>query len=128
MPSAESSELTNYLDQLIKATREGSIVWKSANPTTYFWERGDAMRGARLSLQRVDRNSPVRVAGRLTMQKTSSYIFQAHEISEGALFLKVSIESADDPEFDERLKTLFDLIKTGLSRKGLDFLKEILPR
>jgi hypothetical protein len=135
MPSPESNELQGknelqgYLDELIAATRKGSIQWVAANPTTFLWDTGAELRGARISLQRVDRTVPTTgIGGIRGMRRMAAYIFQAFEIEQGRLVLRVSVDSSEDESVGKKLETLFDFIKTGVSRKGLEFLKDLIPR
>jgi hypothetical protein len=127
MASPEAIELRGYLVNLINATREGTIQWRSVNPTTFVYETGTEEKGARLTLQRLERTVRTVVGGRIVANKSFSYLLQAHEVIGGRMTLKVNIDGDDDDDANERLSSLFDIVKSGLSRKGLDFLKEILP-
>ena len=129
MPIPESQELQQYIDVLLEATRAGTVEWKAVNPTTFVWETAAEPR-ARVNLQRVEKNVFRRAVGETAPGSKVSYVLQAFEVS-GPISLqklKVSVESADDPALNHKLHTLFEFIKSGVSRKGLEFLKEILPR
>jgi hypothetical protein len=130
MPGPESNELQTYLEEIIAATRQGSIQWESANPTTFVWDTGSAIKGARLSLQLVNRIiRPIGLGGAPgSPRRVPSYILQAFEMSNGVRNLKVSINGAEDESTNRKLETLYEFIKTGVSRKGLDFLKGLIPR
>jgi hypothetical protein len=119
-------ELDDYIDNLIALTEKGSVQWKAVNPTTFIWDRIDARGGGRLSLQRLERN--LRTAAGIV--KRTSYILQASELSPlGASSQpRISIDSSDNPKTHAKLKSLFDLIAEGISRKDLEFLKNLLPR
>ena len=127
MPSPESGEFRTYLDELIEATRAGSVEWKPVNPTTYVWEAPGAT-GARLSIQRIDRTQPVTEDGHIKLRRVSSYLFQAFEMLGPAVKQRLSIESDEEPDLNPKFETLYEIAKTGLSRKGLDFLRKILPK
>jgi len=128
MPEQESQELQSYLDGLISATREGSVQWTSVNPTTFIWQT----QNARLTLQRVEKATPIMVTGgRITQQRKVSYVFQAHELVKqqpsGAIALqqRFSIEGSENEQLNHKLAELFDAIRSGIFRKGLDFLKQL---
>ncbi|MBI3477398.1 MAG: hypothetical protein HY010_16825 [Acidobacteria bacterium] len=120
--SDETSGLRAYVDELIAATNAGKINWKTVNPSTFVWEPG-APKNARVSLQRVDRTTPT---GNVTRREIF-YLFQAFDSMEPNTSPVVSVESRKDGELQLRFATLFELIKTGLSQKNLDFLRSILP-
>jgi hypothetical protein len=134
----ESEGLETYLSDLMTATKAGKVNWKAVNPTTYVWETG-APRNARLNLQRIDRMVPVSVVGgqvivggrpqpqqRIVQQPQTSYVFQAFDMATPNLPI-LNLESSSDPELNKRLTELFELVKSGVSQKTLDFLKSLLP-
>jgi len=131
MPGQESQELQSYLDGLIAVTRAGSVQWTSANPTTFIWQTENA----RFTVQRVEKTGPVVLGvGRISQQKKISYVFQAHELVKQAaggglttLQQRFSIEGSENEELNRKLDELFDAIRSGIFRKGLEFLKEHLP-
>jgi hypothetical protein len=128
MPNPENQELMVYIDQLIEATRMGTMQWKGVNPTTYLWEKLEQRAGARISLQRVERNVARRVSsGAIQTVSAVNYIFQVFEVNGPQSIQRLSVDSADDPELTQKLNDLFVVIKSGVSRIGLDFLKDILP-
>jgi hypothetical protein len=128
MPSPEITEFQTYLDGLIEATRNGSVQWNMVNPTTYVWESGGLGKGARVNLQRLDRTVAVRApGGAIVSKRMPSYIFQASERSEGEIIQRVFIESGQDEELNRKFDVLYEVIKSGLSTKGMEFLKSILP-
>jgi len=124
MPSLEITEFLSYIEQLTVATRSGSVEWTRVNPTTFTWDTIKPT-PARLSLQRVDRRDRVVKAGRPMVITSKHYVFQAVDPEEG--LQKLSISGADDPDVNQKLEALYDAISSGLSRKGLDFLKSLLP-
>jgi len=128
MPRPEDTEFIEYVDKLIESTRSGTVEWKAVNPSTIVWETG----AARLSLQRVERTKSARnPAGKIVAVKVVSYIFQAFEVRGGAvktLVEKMSVESDSDEAVNRKLDALYEAAKTAVARKGLDFLKGILPK
>lgn len=133
MASVESEGLQKYLDEVIAATSAGKIPWKSVNPTTFVWETGNA----KVSLQRVERITqvsipPVQLPGRPPLQQrmaqvaSVSYVFQAFDMGRPNVPI-LNLESSMDKALDQKLQDLFDLVKTGVSQKTLDFLRSILP-
>jgi hypothetical protein len=123
MPSLESSDLRAYVDQLAEATRNGSIKWRDANPTTFIYETG-SVKPAGLMLQRLERAVATKTEdGRIVPIKKFSYRFYANE----GPVNRLTIDSSGDAGVNQSLETLFELIKSEISRETLDFLKSILP-
>jgi hypothetical protein len=118
-----------YIDDMLKSTSAGKIVWKSVNPTTFVWETI----GAKLSFQRVERLIAMPVTqqiGRPPIQqpprKQISYLFQAYDLAQ--ITPIVNVDSTGEPELNQKFDMLFELIQTGISERSLDFLKSILPK
>jgi hypothetical protein len=129
MTSSESEGLQAYISDLITATNAGKVNWRTVNPTTFIWETGPP-RNARVSLQRVDRVVQVAVSQavgppRMAQQFQSSYVFQAFDGRTPTPVL--SVDTSGDPELTKRITELFELVKSSVSRKTLDFLRSILP-
>jgi hypothetical protein len=123
MPIPETDELKAYLDQLIEAARTGLMVWVEINPTTFVWDSKAPV--GRLSLQRVERNQPTLEKGVAGIKKSRSYLLQAFE---GLTVQRLSLSSSNNPELNSKLETLYEVVKTELTRRDLDFLKSLLPR
>lgn len=127
MPNPEMSELQAYVDQLIEATHSGSVTWKAANPTTYVWDTAGTPKG-RLVLQRSERTHVQEdTKGHIRPVKVPFYQFQVLEITPRGSELRISIDSSEQQFMNSNLDNLYELIKTGVSRKGLAFLKDIIP-
>lgn len=136
MASAESEGLYTYLNEVIGATNAGKIPWKIVNPTTFVWET-TTPRSAKVSLQKLERINQVPVPPqiipgrppqppRMNQVHVVSYVFQAFDLNSPNVPI-LNIESSNDPAVNEQLKNLFELVKTGVSQKTLDFLKSMLP-
>jgi hypothetical protein len=134
MPTPESQELQMRVDDLIGATRKGSLQWKAVNPTTYLWEKTDPAvvgAGARMTLQRVEQNIAQRAApGRPpTVVRQSFFILQVIEMKPGlGQLLRFAISGVDDHELNGKLQELFQLAASGFSQQGLEFLKSLIPK
>jgi hypothetical protein len=128
MPSPETQELEQLISQLTDATRTGLVSWRAVNPTTFIWDKPE-LGGvtARITLQRVDRQVVSTPPGRIVMQQ-AGFILQGLEIRGGQGFQKITINSQSQPELTQKLQELFQLVSTGLSRQGLDFLRDIIPK
>lgn len=125
MASPEFSEFIDYGNKLLDATRSGDIDWTKANPTTFVWEVKSPKR-ARVTLQQVDRRE--RDQATRALKTTRAYVFNVHDLATGAVAnQRLSVSGTDDPEVNEILKTLFETIASGVTRKGLDFLKSVIP-
>lgn len=127
MPSPENSELQDYIGQLLEATRSGLVRWRIANPTTFTWDSPGTARG-RLILQRSERTEVSRnEQNKPITKKIPNYIFQVLELEGSNLVQRISINSSEDAMFNPVLEELYELIKSGFSRKALDFLKNVIP-
>jgi hypothetical protein len=132
MSNPELSAYLPYLEKLIAETRNGTMLWHKANPTTFTWETNEP-KPARLILQRIQNRARVRLS---ELQETkarpepiSIFILQALDLSMPGEAREVTSISGDkDSEVNGRLEQLYDSIKLDLSDRGLDFLKSIMPR
>lgn len=125
-------ELLQHINELISATRKGSISWTPVNPTTYVWERRSRaieMPGARMTLQRIERPARLTPGNPLLQAKNSYVILQVHELPFlGPPDLKLSISGQNAVELNQQLQALFELIGSGISERGLDFFKNLIPQ
>jgi hypothetical protein len=133
MATPESQEMQMRVDELIRATRKGSLQWKPVNPTTYLWEKMDPAQmatGARLTLQRVEGNivQAVGAAGRQIGVRQSFYILQVVELKLGSQLQRLTISGSGDPQLNVKLQELFQLVSSGASQQGMEFLKSIIPQ
>jgi len=131
MPQNEPDSLLSYIDELAEATSMGKIEWRNANPTTFLWDAEPRLH-SRLSLQRVERMVQVFMQNEegkkvLRNQKRQSYMLQAVGL-EGSTNPVVTIDGSSDAEINEKLESLFELIKTRSSEKSLAFLRSLLPK
>jgi len=128
MPSSEYEGLAAYVDELAAATKLGKIIWKAVNPTTFVWETWDP-KHARINLQRVERVVDLKVGGKETglRRREVSLLFQVVDLDQPSEPI-LKLESADDSLLNEKLSALFDLVKTGITEKTMDFLRSILPK
>lgn len=125
MKTSELTELNEYFDRLISATKDGKIDWTKANPTTFVWTTIRSPRPSKVSLQRVDRTA-LRAddRGAFVGQKVMrSYVFQALDGN----YPRFSIDGTEEGGLNEKLEILFEAISNSMARKGLDFLKALLP-
>jgi hypothetical protein len=126
MPSPESDELSKYLDQLIEATRDGSMKWVEANPTTLVWDTRSPT-PARLALQRFDQQLPVNLEGRTALKKVTRHVLQVLDTSSHTPTQRMMLSGTEDEELNDKLKSLFEAAKSAMVRQSFDFLKSIIP-
>jgi len=125
MASASNNEVLVYLNEIVEATRSGSIKWTEANPSTYVWNSLQPPTPARIVVQKVDRPE-LRPASPLPRYITvTTYVFQAVEVRTGAT--RFSLNGADDESANTKLEELYEAIKVSIKRSGLEFLKGVLP-
>jgi len=127
MASPSSDDYKAYIDQIIEATRSGTMAWTQVNPTTFVWEIRGPQAG-RLTLQRVARAattpSPVATT-RPVLGIVSSYVLQVTDL--GTNENRLVISSEQDEILNKQFETLYGLIRSEIARKNLDFLKSLIP-
>jgi hypothetical protein len=127
MPGLSEQQLAQYLDEVTHATREGLIRWRSANPTTYYWDKMELPK-ARLSLQQVTRRQITRDEGRQIVRTVNDYIFQVFEFPpEGGLVQREEINGGQYEALNKKLGSLFEYVRSEKAQKDLEFLKGTLP-
>jgi hypothetical protein len=128
MPGLDKGELKLYLDQLIEATKSGSIGWIAVNPTTFLWDTETPR--ARLTIQRLEHQEVQQSPGKMPrFVQVGYYILQAFELVGPVSMpkLRISIDSSLDADLNSQLELLYDTISTAMSRQSLDFLKSVIP-
>jgi hypothetical protein len=110
MQPEELGEFLKYLDGIIAATKDGNMNWQALNPTTYVWKK-DVNRNARIVVQRVQPQFP------------KTFVFQ---LVDNINVVQIN-EQAAGTALATKLEELYDGIGKHLDRKGLNFLKSILP-
>jgi hypothetical protein len=126
----EEQELAKYLGEVVQSTLDGLIVWKPANPTTFFWDKTDATGkpSSRLSIQQVERNTVAIERGRPVKNKTIQYIFQAFEmLPTGGLLQRLSIDTGELKTLSDLLQNLFERISREKLKREMEFLNSTLP-
>jgi hypothetical protein len=130
MPKPEMVLFLEYIDGLIAATRSGAMDWIRINPTTFIWDTATPT-PARLSLQLVEsRGGKVMRGGQVIRTTVRHFMFQAFDLTmmqTAPERQRLAVNGADEPEANEKLQMLYDAISAGISQKGLEFLKSILP-
>ncbi|HSZ61493.1 MAG TPA: hypothetical protein VK828_06830 [Terriglobales bacterium] len=126
LEGSDLNELLQFIQDLTGLTADGPLKWAPATPTTYVTDTNLGASRARLALQKLERAIPsATIAGISTPRRKVVYILQAFEMP--GVTLRVTIDGGEDPNVNERLRGLYDLVDTGVKRSGLDFLQKILP-
>ena len=121
MQKQESDQLISYLDRIIESTLAGDMVWAKVNPTTYTWST-DKPKIAKFTLQQVIIRRVMRSGGGISTEK--KHLLQVRNDT-GIEVL--ATDGADDSAVINRLSTAFEAAAASVTRKGLDFLNEVLP-
>ena len=117
MPTNEPQDLSS-IDNIIDATKNGTIDWITANPTTYVWTPTSR---SKVIVQRVQKTEWSTEQGRPGVRTIKRYVFRAIEDT----IQKLLLNGADDEQINKKLETLYNAIAGSVTRKGLDFLKSI---
>lgn len=125
MPKPDAGEFLEYVKKIGEAARNGTMEWSRANPTTLVHTQVGPQR-ARIVIQRVDR--PVREQsplGGVRQRVIKQYVFQ---VTQGPANIQMlSMDGSDDEHINQALETLYETVSQSISRKGLDFLKSLIP-
>lgn len=125
MSIAEEQELVHYIDRIIAKTQTGSMSWIRSNPTTYTWTKKlSSDREARLTIQKVMKRRGQAGNKKYGIRPSDYYIFLATDIEASAQVLTINTE--DLPDLRETLRNLYNTISLNITRKGLDFLRDIV--
>ncbi len=106
---SQTGELITYLTSLLESTQNGTINWGKASPNTFVWNTSSP-KAAKVGLQKVGRQGSV------------SYTFTVIEGNTQRLLVE-----GEPPEVNLLLGKLYEAVETSITRKGLDFLKSLLP-
>lgn len=129
MEESDREAIEGLLDGLVEATRKGTISWKPVNPTTYVWERSERVGkpAARMVLQILENWIRIKnKEGASEDVKRRFAILQVIETRSNAETPRLSADGRAVKEFNDRLVRLYDIVESGVSEKGIDFLKGIL--
>jgi len=121
----EINELSAELDAIKVSTEAGTLEWVKANPATFVWAR--PLPPARMTLQRIETppTAVVMLRGQPTVvHRGKRFVLQAYD----AANLRLSIDGGESEELNQKMEQLFDVIMSVQSRKGIEFLKSILPK
>lgn len=124
MPLTEINELVESIDRIAAFTRDGKIEWSKLNPSTVVWNFTTPLPGRIIIQQIMNNERQILPTGGQIMRGVVRYLFQVYDVRNA---MKISVNSADDPQLEVKLKALYNAASTGISRGGLDFLKSILP-
>ena len=123
MASPETEELIEQVNRLITTTSGGEIIWTRANPTTFTWERGSP--AARIILQTLTQSRTVVVGARPVQRQFRFLLFQVVDPLSKETY--INVQERDDTDVGRKLAELYQAISASESRRGLDFLKSVLP-
>ena len=127
MPTPEEQETLQYLGRMLEQTRSGKIAWARVNPNTFVWKHSVMKKTAQVTLQRAQTPElmPDPSTGQPAPKGVSFYVFQVVDVSGGGNNV-LSLNTNENPVYAASLEAIFDAAGEGLSRKGLDFLKDLI--
>jgi hypothetical protein len=128
MPRSQTEQLLAYVDDLLKATSEGKIDWREANPTTYFWEN-PGPNSARLTLQQI--TVTVKISGppsaTSNAEERTFYVLTVNGLTSGSPDVTLKGQALD-AQINEKLGLIYKLIGADLERREIEFLRSTLPK
>jgi hypothetical protein len=113
-------EMASTIADLTRSTRDGGMSWIEANKTTFVWT--NPKNGSRLVLQKTA-EPPRLIKG--VLSKMPAYQFQAVEGQTKQAGL--TVETDEVPQLFGPVNELYEAVQTSVAKKGLSFLKSILP-
>lgn len=125
MENTEQQELLDYISKILDMTKAGKIEWARANPTTYIWTKTVGTVPSRIVLQKVQRQEPFKPdPTHISVRVIPGFIFQVLDLRSNAQM--ITINSTEEAIYNASLSQLFDYISQNISRRGIDFLKNLL--
>lgn len=120
MQESELNDLKHTIEGLIIATQEGQMSWSQANKTTFVWLNPNHK--GRLILQRTGETARL-VGGRIDMQS----MYQLQAVDATSPLTGFTVTTDDAPDLKSVMHELFDVVGASITKKGISFLKSILP-
>ena len=127
MPTPEEQEILQYLSRMLEQTRSSKIVWARVDPTTFVWKHSVMKKTAQVTLQRTQTTEPIPdpPTEQPLPKVVPFYMFQVLDISGGGNIV-VNLNTNENPVYAATLEAIFNLAGEGLSRKGLNVLKDLI--
>lgn len=123
MERNELNELSSYLTEIATATKNGKITWEQVNPTTFSWITSPP-NSARVTIQQVSTRTLGRnETGRTALINKHHYVFQAY----GEGLVRLNYDGSSNSSLNQLLADIHEAARMSIARRGLDFLKRILP-
>lgn len=120
MATLEIETFKKVVDEIISETRDGKITWNRLNPSTYSFSRTSG----RVTLQEASKNVRALIGpGRVGTREIKTHLFQ---VTDTAGAPQLVVNSAETSEAKEILEKLFEAVASGVTKKGVDFLKSII--
>lgn len=104
-------EYQQIINRLLTATDAKRLNWKRQNPTTFYFDKDDAI----ISLQKLQ--------GHNTFRIMSNYVFMIKK-KNGEIALQINTSNEDI--FQTLLQQLYDRIEFNIESENLDFLKGLI--
>jgi hypothetical protein len=119
MPELDEQELREYVHEVGKATADGLIHWRSASPSTIYWDKNEEPK-ARLTLQQVSRATEE--------TRNLFYILQVFEMNQEGLFKRQQIDGSKSETINRQLQQIYSFVQNEQIKKERQFLRNTLPR
>ncbi|MCH1926864.1 hypothetical protein L9G74_19090 [Shewanella sp. C32] len=139
--SAETTELTQYLNEIAVKSEEGKLEWQQLNPTSFKWSQED--KGLTVTIQKAEAPVSSRSFSTEKIQKSlarelidqltveprypkTTYLFQV--FSSGKREPILSISSKERPEMYSALLGIYRAVEKSVDMKANLILKKLLSK
>lgn len=120
MEPSQRDQMTQYLEQLLAATRLNQIDWLEVNPSTYTWSNTET--GGRINLQQLGALPRMSATG---LEIYHNYVMQ---VLDNAGRPQLVLQGGEEKEHNEKLGSLFQEIRYTKTQRAIEFLGTMLPK
>lgn len=119
MNKEQKAQVLSYIEKLVMGTRDKTLNWAEANPTTFVWVNKD--NGGRIALQQLPTTAQLSSTGVVML---TPYMLQGIDQSSA---VQLVLQGSEDKDINTRLDELFEVIKNIKTQNSIDFLGSIIP-
>lgn len=120
----ESQNLHRYLNEIASRSFAGSIPWNQPNPSTFQWVKDSEGESFTIIIQKASNPKSRQTASLLSRIEEHTYLFQVQNRRSRQTVM--SLSSADRPEFNKVLATIFEGAEKGIDVRSSQVLRKLL--
>lgn len=124
----ERDEFVDYVNDLLKVTREGIFSWGEVNPTTFVAVVRNASGTVQIILQRFERPEAASTGQGNATRRTTRRTHNLTVSSQTPGGMNVEVNGGEDPRIEEALNAIYDYAVQKVVEKRVAFLRSTLPK